>query len=103
MSDKFGDVVWSWKSRDSDIQKGTMRILKNPTVADLIDHLDHVAPGVPWGDIRVSGGVVWEREADAETKAERVAWRAKTGVRAEEWERATYLRLKAKFEGEDAA
>lgn len=102
MSGVFGDICWSWKSNDSDVQKATMRVLKNPTLADLIEHLSEVAPGVAWGDIRVSGGVVWEREADAETKAQRAQRRAENHARTQEYERATYLRLKAKFENEVA-
>lgn len=98
--EQFGEVAWSWKSNDSDVQKATMRIVKNSTLHELIEHLEQVAPGTPWGDFRISGGVVWERQADRDVKAEREKWRAKNRARSERWERDTYLRLKAKFEGD---
>lgn len=103
MSPEFGDVSWSWKSRDSDVQKATMRIMKNPTLDELIEHLREVAPDMTPGNIRVSGGVVWEREAEAETKAERARWRAQGDARTQEWELKTLARLIQKYGAPDVA
>lgn len=69
------------------------------TVADLIDHLQAVAPGKGLDEIGINFATVrWVDDATPEEKQARADWRAANAERREKWERETYERLKAKFE-----
>lgn len=95
---EFRDIRWSWESKDGDTRVGYMSMDGRISIAELITHMQQVAPGVGVEDIDVNWATVkWTRPATAEELAERAAWKERQAVRTEEWERATLKRLIEKY------
>ena len=70
------------------------------SLAELIIHLREVAPGKTPEEININfATVTWVDAPTAEEKAARAAAIEAHAVRHARWERETYERLKAKFEG----
>ena len=90
-----------WKSQDSDLRTGYAHMRGRMSAATFVEMLAAIAPGVPLDKIGITFGTAkWTRPATAEELAEREEWRAKADLKAQEWERQTYERLKAKYDPE---
>ena len=93
------DIRWSWQSDDNDIRTAYMAVDGRMSIAELIEHMKNVAPGVDIADIHVNWAtVVWSRPATKEELTIRRQAQARWEARHEAWERETYARLKAKYE-----
>jgi hypothetical protein len=92
------EVRWTWQSNDNDLRNGYMAVDGRVSIAELIEHMRQVAPGVALGDIEVNWAtVVWARRATAEELAQRKQAQDHWEARHEEWERKTLATLTAKY------
>lgn len=92
------EISWTWQSRDTDVRVGYMAMDGRVSIAELIAHMETVAPGVGIDDIQVNWATVtWTRPANAEELAERKAWADRAQSRHEAWERETFARLMKKY------
>ena len=92
------DIRWTWASKDNDLRTGYMSVDGRVSIADLIEHMHRVAPGVDLADIQVNWAtVVWHRQATAEELAIRAEAIRRHDERHEAWERETLARLTAKY------
>lgn len=70
------------------------------TLADLLARLQEEAPDVDPATVNLTlSSAQWQDAASAEELTRWEAWRSQRIKRTEKWERETYRRLKAKFEG----
>ena len=101
MSDEHSFRVSStcWTSRkNSDEITVYETVSGRPSVADLLAHLQEVAPHAPLDEIGINYATVkWTRPATPEEQAKRAEQERKHDERHEQWEKETYERLKAKY------
>lgn len=70
----FGEPFWHWESKNNDIRLGQSRVGTTVTVADLLAHVQEIAPGVGLDDVKLISNYAslrWSRPATAEELAER--------------------------------
>jgi hypothetical protein len=92
------EIRWSWESKDNDTRVGYMAMEGRMSIAELIEHMRDVAPGVDPADVRVNWAtVVWSRPATGEELAQRRRAQERHDARHEEWERKTLARLTEKY------
>jgi heme exporter protein D len=92
------EIRWSWASDDNDLRTGYMAVDGRISIADLIEHMRAVAPGVDVADIQVNWAtVVWRRQATPEEIVQRRQAQDRLQARHEEWERKTLARLIGKY------
>lgn len=92
------EVRWNWESNDSTTRTGHMAVDGRVSIADLIEHMQAIAPGVALGDIQINWATVkWTREATAEELDQRRQANERWQARHEAWERDTLKRLTEKY------
>jgi hypothetical protein len=92
------EIRWSWASKENDLRTGYMAVDGRMSIAELIEHMREVAPGVALGDIQINWATcVWSRDATPEEVAQRREAERRWEARHEAWERETYARLLKKF------
>lgn len=92
------EIQWTWQSRDTDIRVAYMSVDGRMSIAQLIEHLREVAPGVDIADIWINWSTVrWSRWANAEELAERQEAIDRSNARHEVWEREMWQKLQAKY------
>jgi hypothetical protein len=95
------DIRWSWASNDNDLRTGYMAVDGRMSIAELIEHMQQVAPGVDLADIRCNWATVtWSRPATAGEIAERKQAQAAWEARHEKWERDMLAELTLKYGGD---
>jgi hypothetical protein len=81
-----------------DLRNGYMAVDGRVTIAELIEHMRQVAPGVSLDEINVNWAtVVWSRPGTDEEIADRRQAEALWEARHEKWERETLARLTEKY------
>jgi hypothetical protein len=96
----FRGPGWSRTSADGQTMTGHLFVDGRGSLAELVDHLAQVAPGVSLDEVTVGGcAVMWQRPATPEELAAWAEWQRLREERHDQWERETYARLRAKFEG----
>lgn len=92
------EVSWTWQSKDNDLRNGYMAVDGRMSIAELVEHMRNIAPGVDPADIQVNWAtVVWARPATNEEMAQRKQAIDRWEARHEAWERETLARLTAKY------
>lgn len=98
---KLREIRWTWASKDSNVRNGYLAMDGRMTLAELIERMTEVAPGVPLEEININWAtVVWSRPATPEEEAERAEQRRRHDQRREAWELETLDRLLAKYRPE---
>lgn len=91
-------IRWTWQSRDNDLRVAYMAVDGRISIADLIDRMTELAPGVDMADVHINWAtVVWTRPATADELTCREEANRRDNERHEQWERQTYDRLKKKY------
>lgn len=106
MSDNINDEYRTgWATRDEDSPIHCYLGMKNRvTLQELLDHFNEHYPEVDPAGLELNWStIVWERPATEEEKADRARRQEAHDRRHAEWEKMTYAKLKAKFEGDDQA
>ena len=94
------EIRWTWQSRDNDVRVGYLAMDGRMSIAELIERMRTVAPGVALEDMQINWAtVVWTRPATAEELAVRRAADARQRERLEQWDRETLARLTEKYGG----
>lgn len=94
---EFSAVRWRWTA-DGEAIVGDLRVDGRVTLAELIDHLEQVAPGLDPQGIEIHwSSVKWTRPATVEEQEARDAWKRDRDVARERWERETLARLIRKY------
>lgn len=92
------EIRWSWQSKDNYLRTGYMAVDGRMSIAELIEHLRTVAPGVDPADIQINWATaVWSRPGTAEEIDQRRRVEAAHEARHEAWERETLARLTEKY------
>jgi hypothetical protein len=95
----FRGLRWSRATADGQTMTGYLYVDGRGSLRELLDHLEHVAPGVDLDEVTVGGcTVMWQRPATPAERDEWATWQRQREARTLAWERATYERLRAKFE-----
>ena len=98
MPGEFGEVRWTWASKDNDLRTGYLPMDGRISITDLIARMAELAPGVDIADINVNWATVtWQRPATSEELEERRLACKRHDERHEEWEKATLVRLAEKY------
>jgi hypothetical protein len=99
MQGRLKPIHYSWTSNRVDARRTAYLPMEGRmSLAELVEHLAELAPGVPPEDIGVNWATVtWERDATPEERAEREARATEHRRRTEEWERAKLVELTAKY------
>lgn len=94
----FKEPRWAWQSAGVSDRVAYMAMDGRISIAELIEKMKEIAPGVPLDQIEVNWATVrWSRPPNAEEIAERVAAGEANRVRQDEWERKTLARLLEKY------
>jgi len=92
------EVRWTWQSKDNDLRNGYLAVDGRVSIAELIAHMETLAPGVDLADMDINWAtVVWSRKATAEELAQRRQAEERWEARHEEWERKTLAKLIKKY------
>jgi hypothetical protein len=92
------EINWSWESKDNDTRVAYLPMDGRISVADLIERMRTLAPGVPIEEMQINWAtVVWKRPATQEELAQRRLAQERWESRHEEWERTTLARLIEKY------
>jgi hypothetical protein len=95
---RIREPQWTWESNDNDVRVGRVSIDGTVSIAELISHMQKIAPGSNVDDCQINFGTVrWTRPATAEELAEREQDYERQRVRREKWERDTLQRLTEKY------
>lgn len=87
-----------WRDRSSDMRTAYAYMRGRMTAAEFVEGLRQLAPDVSLEQIGITFGTAkWSRPATAEELADRAVHNARNQEKTEEWERAIYVQLKAKF------
>jgi hypothetical protein len=72
------------------------------TLGEFFNHFNEHYPDIDFWNIELAAAtVMWEDEPTETERRQRAEWSRKQHDRTEAWERKTYARLRAKFEGLD--
>lgn len=97
------EVRWTWESSDTDVRVGYMAVDGRMSIADLIAHMQEIAPDAALDDIQVNWAtVVWTRLATSDELAQRRQAHERWEKRHEAWDRETLARLTKKYGGHTA-
>jgi hypothetical protein len=97
---KLREINWTWASKDNDLRTGYLAVDGRLSIAELIEHMRTLAPGVPLEELEINWAtVVWHRPANEEELAQRREAQRRYDERHEAWERKTYERLAEKYGG----
>lgn len=92
------EIRWTWQSKDSNMRNGYLAMDGRMTVAELIEKMAEIAPGVGLDEMQINWAtVVWSRPATPEEEAERAEQRRKHDQRHEAWEIETLEKLLTKY------
>lgn len=95
---EFREVRWTWQSNDNDLRNGYLAVDGRVSIAELIYHMEQVAPGLTIEDMEINWAtVVWSRPATGEELEQRRLAQAQWEARHERWERETLARLTEKY------
>lgn len=92
------EIRWTWQSKDNDARVAYMAVDGRISVADLVERMAELAPGVDMADVQINWAtVVWTRSATADELAVREEANKRAAQRHEKWERETFERLRKKY------
>lgn len=91
-----------WKTKDYDVMTCYLGMSGRISLGDLLDHFTERYPHVDIRTVELNfATVIWDESPTVDDRAKLAADQAWQAERQKRWERETYERLKAKFEGPD--